>query len=109
MLTDRKPSLARLGGGLPRPAEPTLVSPQHTSVVAFSQLVKDMRPYFYGVGNSGKIQERLRKLEGVLLVWGPEAKPTLDSNFPMKESGVGGCRKVFGLHSVMGGRERRQI
>ena len=58
---------------------------------AFSQLVEDMRPYFYpihhfaGVGNNGKIQERLHKSEGVLLLWGPEAKPILDPNFPMKE------------------------
>lgn len=41
---------------------------------AFSQLVEDMRPYFYpidhfvGVGNNGKIREGLRKLEGVLLL-----------------------------------------
>ena len=42
--------------------------------------------HFCGVGNNGKIQERLRSLEGVLLLWGPEAKPILDPSFPVKES-----------------------
>ena len=59
---------------------------------AFAQLVQEMRQYFYpidhfvGVGNNGKIQERLRKLDGVLLLWGAEAKPMLDPSFPTKES-----------------------
>lgn len=42
--------------------------------------------HFCGVGNNGKIQERLRSLEGVLLLWGPEAKPILDPAFPVKKS-----------------------
>ena len=42
--------------------------------------------HFCRVGNNGKIQERLRSLEGVLILWGPEAKPILDPNFPVKES-----------------------
>lgn len=56
----------------------------------FTALVSQHRPLFYpvdhfvGVGNNGKIQERLRKLEGVLLLWGPEAKPILDPNFPIR-------------------------
>lgn len=42
--------------------------------------------HFVGVGNNGKIQERLRRLEGALLLWGPEAKPILDPNFPNRET-----------------------
>ena len=38
------------------------------------------------MGNNGKIQERLRRLDGVLLLWGPEAKPILDPSFPTKET-----------------------
>ena len=59
---------------------------------AFQKLVHEHRELFWaidhfcGVGNNGKIQERLRSLEGVLLLWGPEAKPILDPAFPVKES-----------------------
>ena len=42
--------------------------------------------HFCGVGNNGKIQERLRALDGVLLLVGPEAKPILDPSFPTKET-----------------------
>ena len=58
----------------------------------FSALVSQHRPLFHpvdhfvGVGNNGKIQERLRRLEGALLLWGPEAKPILDPNFPNRET-----------------------
>ena len=58
----------------------------------FEETVSQHRSLFYptdhfiGVGNNGKIQERLRKLEGVLLLWGPEAKPILDPSFPTKET-----------------------
>ena len=38
--------------------------------------------HFIGVGNNGRIQERLRKLFGVLLLFGPETKPVLDPDFP---------------------------
>ncbi|CAE7271160.1 unnamed protein product, partial [Symbiodinium microadriaticum] len=59
---------------------------------AFEKLVQAHRHLFYpidhfiGVGNNGKIQERLRKNEGVLLLWGPEAKPILDPLYPGRET-----------------------
>lgn len=59
---------------------------------AFPKVMQEHRNLFYpvdhfcGVGNNGKIQERLRSLEGVLILWRPEAKPILDPNFPVKES-----------------------
>ena len=37
-----------------------------------------------GAGNLGKFQERLRSTAGVGLLWGPESKPVLDPNFPLK-------------------------
>ena len=37
-----------------------------------------------GAGNLGKFQERLRNTSGVGLLWGPESKPVLDPNFPLK-------------------------
>ena len=54
----------------------------------FERCVHNHRDVFYdddhwtGVGNNGRIQERLRKLSGVLLLIGPEAKPILDPKFP---------------------------
>jgi hypothetical protein len=57
---------------------------------AFQKVMQEHRNLFYPidhfcrVGNNGKIQERLRSLEGVLILWGPEAKLILDPNSPLK-------------------------
>jgi hypothetical protein len=40
--------------------------------------------HFIGVGNNGRIQERLRKLSGTLLLFGPETKPVLDPDLPYR-------------------------
>lgn len=56
----------------------------------FRELVAAGRNLFYqmnhfiGVGNNGRTQERLHKLFGVLLLFGPETKPVLDPDFPQK-------------------------
>ena len=56
----------------------------------FRQLVTGSRHLFHpvdhvvGVGNNGKIQERMRKLTGTVLLVGPEAKPVLDPDFPSR-------------------------
>lgn len=39
-----------------------------------------------GAGNNNRVQERLRTLGGALLVYGPEAKPILDPNFPLRKT-----------------------
>ena len=42
--------------------------------------------HWIGVGNNNRIQNRLRLLEGTLLIQGPESKPILDPNFPSKKT-----------------------
>ena len=68
-------------------------SPSFTAIAElFTSLLNRHRALFYpvdhcvGVGNNGKIQERLRKNHGVLLLWGPEAKPILNPNYPTGKS-----------------------
>lgn len=68
-------------------------SPSFSAIAdLFTSLLTRHRALFYpvdhcvGVGNNGKIQERLRKNHGVLLLWGPEAKPILDPNYPTGKS-----------------------
>ena len=43
-------------------------------------------PHWIGVGNNNRIQNRLRALQGTLLLQGPESKPILDPNFPTKKT-----------------------
>ena len=42
--------------------------------------------HWIGVGNNNRIQNRLRALQGSLLLYGPESKPMLDPNFPTRKS-----------------------
>ena len=42
--------------------------------------------HWIGVGNNNRIQNRLRALDGTLLLYGPESKPILDPNFPTKKT-----------------------
>ena len=42
--------------------------------------------HWIGVGNNNRIQNRLRSLEGTLLLCGPESKPILDPSFPVRKT-----------------------
>lgn len=59
---------------------------------AFTELVESEPSLFLsekrwiGVGNNNRIQNRLRALNGTLLLYGPESKPILDPNFPKKKT-----------------------
>eukprot|EP00435_Cladocopium_sp_Y103_P054219 s46_g17.t1 len=41
--------------------------------------------HWIGVGNNNRIQNRLRALQGTLLLYGPESKPILDPHFPVQK------------------------
>ena len=68
-------------------------SPTCTFVMdAFAEFV-NRRPrglysqqHWIGVGNNNRIQNRLRALDGALLLQGPESKPILDPAFPTKKT-----------------------
>ena len=74
------------------PGDPNAGKSPTCSIVSgwFRQLVNSHRQLFHpvdhfiGVGNNGRIQERLRKLFGTLLLIGPETKPVLDPDFPAR-------------------------
>ena len=65
----------------------SLVSNAFEELVHSHQHLFGSVDHFIGVGNNGKIQERLRKHASVfLLLWGPEAKPILDLQYPTRET-----------------------
>jgi hypothetical protein len=58
---------------------------------AFARMIESLPQRFLqdqhwiGVGNNNRIQNRLRALQGTLLLYGPESKPILDPNFPAQK------------------------
>ena len=88
MLLSPSPSRAKPVGGPALQVVPTRESRQLVLFVmkAFAAMVEPLprqlwpAQHWIGVGNNNRIQNRLRALQGSLLLYGPKSKPTMDHN-----------------------------